>query len=318
MGGHLQGLGMGLSLRYKVSKDPNDLKAVHACYHDSFKTQTPQQPESSWVAALTWASFSEKFQPPYCLTAYSAAFNLLPEILWISQAISVRQDAIYRLNVGNATSTATRTCIKVSDLTSAVQFVEQGVATIFHQMLQLKPEFDGIPFQQVEDLKKHSHELYTGTSSDPMNAAIERKELLKKIRMQPGNECFLLPKPYSVLYRASQGGPVVILNSHNNSCDGIIIPNPTSNPIHVALPNITLHLLNSQQTIFKELLGRCNIRIRGESDSTRLFGYLEGFTSKTIEESFLDLLTWLWDNIVNPVYQVLALVSISKVGFDLD
>ncbi|KAJ7837092.1 CHAT domain-containing protein [Mycena leptocephala] len=131
--------------------------------------------------------------------------------------------------------------------------------------------------------------------------------------MQPGNECFLLPKPYSVLCRASQGGPVVILNSHNNSCDGIIIPNPTSNPIHVALPNITLHLLNSQQTIFKELLGRCNVRIRGESDSTRLFGYLEGFTSKTIEESFLDLLTWLWDNIVNPVYQVLALVSISKI-----
>jgi hypothetical protein len=247
------------------------------------------------------------------LDAYSAAFNLLPDILWLGNTISVRHDSIYRLDISNTTSAATRTCIHLSDLNSAVELLEQGLATTFQQILQLKSDLDSLPPDQAQQLGKLSLALYSGTAPDPSGLASARRELLQKIRQQPGLEYFLLPRPYKVLCHAAQGGPVVILNSHEDGCDGIIIPNPTSELLHVELPNVTLDLLKSQQTLLKDLLARCNSRDRDQSVSTRLFGRREQFSSRTIEESFTDLLTWLWDNVVDPVYQVLAVVSVHKV-----
>jgi hypothetical protein len=231
----------------------------------------------------------------------------------MGHTIPIRQNAIRRLNIAHTASTAAKSCIGSGDLVAAVQLIEQGLATTFQQMLQLKPDLDSLPPGKAEDLQRLSAALYSGTTTPDLNkVARERNQLLQDIRKEPGYEYFMLPKSYSFLCRASQEGPVVILNSHKDGCDGIIIPNPTSQPVHVALPSITLDLLRGQQNDLKELLRRCNIRTRGESVSTRLFGGRECFMSMTIEECFSDLLTWLWENVVDPVYQVLALVSLSK------
>ncbi|KAJ6559933.1 CHAT domain-containing protein [Mycena capillaripes] len=302
--GQLQSLAMSVAGKYQGFQEPEDLQHVHTLYRDSFETQSLSNPEESWIAALKWASFSEEFEPARCSEAYSAAFNLLPELLWMAHTIPDRHDTVYRLHIEEITSVATRTCIKLFDLISAVQLVEQGLATTFQQILQLKTDFNVLPPEQAKTLQRLSFELYSGTTE--FRVARERRQLLEDIRKQPGHKYFLKPKPYSVLRRVSRGGPVVILNSHKDGCDGIIILNPTSDPVHIVLPNVTLELLKSQQTVLKQLLGRCNVRTRGDSVSTRLFGGRQGFTSKTIEESFEDMLSWLYKNVVDPVYQLLA------------
>ncbi|KAJ7759417.1 CHAT domain-containing protein [Mycena maculata] len=302
----LQGLASCLTDRYERFGKHRDLKEAQDLYIDSFQTPILFFPETSWDAALEWASFSKRHKPSYGLSAYSAAFNLLPEILWIGNDISVRHDTVRRLNIGPVTSNATRTHIKLSNLTSGVQMLEQGVATVFQQMLQLRPDVDTLPHQMADNFRKLSSELYSGTADDPGNVAIQRKSLLDKIRAQRGHQYFLLPKTYAVLCRASQGGPVVILNSHEDGCDAIIILNPVADPIHVPLPNVTLRQLKSQQIMLKKLLGRCNVRSRDESVGTRLFGIQEEFPSMPIQECFGDLLKWLWNNIVDPVYQALT------------
>lgn len=101
----------------------------------------------------------------------------------------------------------------------------------------------------------------------------------------------------------------MILNSHEDSCDGLIILPSIPKPIHVSFPKVTLELLKSQQAMLKELLGRCSVRVRGESASTRLFGHKEVFGAKTTKECFEDLLAWLLTHIACPVYQVLESVS---------
>jgi hypothetical protein len=103
-----------------------------------------------------------------------------------------------------------------------------------------------------------------------------------------------------------------MLNSHTDGCDAIIILNPASEPVHISLSTVTLEKLRSQQEMLKALLGRCNVRTREESQSTRLFGHREDFTSKTVTEHFEEILTWLWFNIVDPVYQVLAMVGVDN------
>ncbi|KAJ7176185.1 CHAT domain-containing protein, partial [Mycena crocata] len=289
---------------YMQAEDPKYLEDIHALYKESFELPS-LTPEDSWTAALQWASFANDFQPSDGVAAYTAAFRLLPDLLWIGHSIPTRHRALRRLDVGKVTSEAVCTCINLDAIASAIEIAEQGLATIFQQMLQLKTDVDKLPSAQAEVFRTLSIQLYEGNSEDQMDLAIRRDEMLKEIRQQPGLEYFLLPKPYDVLRYASQGGPVVILNSHEDFCDAVIMLNPASCPVHVPLLDITLDMLQSQRTALSDLLGHCNIRSRGESESSRLFGKRERFTSKPPEEGFGDLLAWLSTHVVAPIYQVL-------------
>ncbi|KAJ7907861.1 CHAT domain-containing protein [Mycena leptocephala] len=267
-----------------------DLVAIHIHYNKSFKLST-YNPESSWQEALAWAYFSQEFQPSYCVPAFRAAFDLLPQILWMGHSIPLRHDAIQRLNVSDATSTAVRTCIGLSHFREALELLEQGIATIFQQMLQLKTDVDVLPPDQAKELLQLSSQLYGGTFTDPITITEDRNKLLKEIRKDPRFQYFLLPKPYNDLCHAAQGGPVIILTSHKDHCDALILYNPTSDPVTVPLPTATLELLNKQRDTLKDLLRYCHVRNR--------------FTHKPTKEYFEDMLNWLWMNVVDPVYQVL-------------
>ncbi|KAJ6543042.1 CHAT domain-containing protein [Mycena capillaripes] len=287
----LQNLAVSYSHRYRKLGDPEDLKKVHLNYTSSFACIT-KTPEFSWNAAGTWAKFCQEVDcPKNCMNAFSAAFNLLPDILWIGHSIPVCHDAVRRLHIEEATSMAIQTSIRQGNLCAAVEFMEQGLAIIFQQALQLKTNFQGLEPEEEQAFQQLSFQLYTGKSKDPMKATNERNDLLKRIRRRPGMEYFLLSKSYKELCSSSQAGPIVILNSYRDSCDGIVILNPTQ--------------LESQQKLLKGLLSHCNVRLRGGTESSRLHGQKEGSSSKSTAESFSDLLIWLWTSVVEPVYQVL-------------
>ncbi|KAJ6563035.1 CHAT domain-containing protein, partial [Mycena vulgaris] len=269
--GRLQSLAALFRHRYQRLRYEKDLEATHTHYNDSFKVPS-WVPEDSWKQALYWADFAQHFQPSDCIPAFQAAFNLLPELLCIGHSISERHDAIHRLNISGATSTAIQTCIKLCHFHTAVEILEQGLATIFQQMLQLKTDVDVLPPNQAKEFRDLSSQLYNGTSVNPIETVDNKNKLLNTIRKQPGFENFLRPKSYNVLCHSSQGGPVVILTSHTDHCNGIILLNPASEPVHVALPTVTLKLLKSQREMLKGLLDRCNVRNRGQSLPSRLFG----------------------------------------------
>jgi hypothetical protein len=180
-------------------------------------------------------------------------------------------------------------------------------------MLQLRTDVDTLSHDQARKFLDLSSPLYSGRITNPISVVENRNKLLQEIRKEPGFEYFLLPKSYNVLCHASQGGPVVILTTHKDHCDAIILANPSSEPIHVPFPTVTLELLKSQCNMLKELLHRCNVRNRGQSSSSRLFGRREDISTKSTQECFEDMLNWLWTHVVNPVYQVLRLVSINMV-----
>ncbi|KAJ7709263.1 CHAT domain-containing protein [Mycena metata] len=309
--GRLQDLAGCLIAQYHRFEDPHDLEAVYTHFSNSFKLSTIT-PRKSWYSSFVWASILATYRPSDCPAAYMAGFSLLPEILWIGHSMDVRHATIHTLDIGAATSTATRTCIEISNLTAAIQILEQGLATTFQQIMQLKTDVEGLPPNLADDFRRLSDELYCGMSTDWRDVANERKDILDNIRKQPGFEYFLLPKPYTVLRHASRGGPVIILNSNISGCDGILLPHPDSDPVHVPLPNVTLDLLQSHKATLKQQLDRCGVRTRSESASTRLFGRRENFESKTTQECFADILAWLWMHVVSPVYQALEAYEISN------
>jgi hypothetical protein len=116
---------------------------------------------------------------------------------------------------------------------------------------------------------------------------------LQQIRELPGYEKFLLPKPLSELSLAAKMGPVAILNISEYGCDALILmPGLTDEPIHVPLPDFTLHE--------GHFLAKCLASIVGSPGrSDRLHGSREG--DKTPDDIFSDILSQLWFKIVRPV-----------------
>jgi hypothetical protein len=301
----LQALAVSFTDRYKRLRGLEDRAALQTHYNESFKLAS-SRPEVSWQQALSWANFAREFEPDDCIHAFNVAFNLLPEILWIGNSIPVRHDAVHRLDISGATSTAVQTCIDLMQFHVAVEFLEQGLATIFQQMLQLKTDVHALPPDQAREFSELSSRLYRGTFTDsPISIVENRKKLLDNIHKQPGFEHFLHPKSYDILCHVTQRGPVIILTSHKAHCDAIILPNPTSDPVHVPLPTVTLDLLKSQRDMLTDLLRSCNVRNRGQSSSSRLFAWCEQFAHKSTQEYFQDLLNWLWIHVTGPVYVVL-------------
>ncbi|KAJ6590191.1 CHAT domain-containing protein [Mycena vulgaris] len=304
--GLLQSLAFSFILRFQKLKDPKDLGAFFSNSRISFETAS-SNPVASWEAALKWAAIAQDQKHwDECLKAYSNAFRLLSELLWIGNPVTARQEANRHINIAQTVSDAVSACIEQADYVLAIELLEQGLATTFQQVLELKTSVDMLQKSDADEFQLLSSQLYSGTSEDPKETASRRHELLEEIRKRPGFEYFLSPKPYKELCRASQHGPVVILNSHAAHCDAIIILNATSDPIHVALANVNLNNLKHHRNMLREVIhGRSTVE-RAE-EVTRLYGSREGYV-----DAFQTLLSWIWMNIVKHVYGALKLHNIAK------
>ncbi|KAJ7263803.1 CHAT domain-containing protein [Mycena rebaudengoi] len=201
-----------------------------------------------------------------------------------------------RINVSQATSNAISACIDSLNLRLAIELLEQGLGTTFQQLLQLKANLDLLPQKEAEKLKLLSVDLYSGTAEHPQRVAADRNALINEIRNHPGLENFLHPKPYTDLCHVSQHGPLVILNSHHDHCDSIILLNPITDPLHLALPSVSVDRLKVQKSLLRDLIKGRNVRSR-ELPQARLYGYQEG-----IEVGLDGFLNWVWTCIVQPIY----------------
>ncbi|KAJ7241380.1 CHAT domain-containing protein [Mycena rebaudengoi] len=187
-----------------------------------------------------------------------------------------------RINVSQATSDAIAACIDFLNLPLAVELLEQGLGTTFQQVLQLKTNIDFLPKMEADKLKLLSIDLYSGAAQHPQRVAADRNTLINEIRSRPGQENFLRPKPYRDLCQASQCGPIVVLNSHHDHCDAIILLEPD---LRSTSPCTAIDLIKGR-----------NLRSR-ELPQARLFGYQEG-----IEVGMDGYLSWVWTCIVQPIY----------------
>ncbi|KAJ6540119.1 CHAT domain-containing protein [Mycena vulgaris] len=282
-------LAEAFEIQYTISGSQDDLKAAFSHYSASFRLPSNNQREHSSIELLK---------------AYKSMFALLPETLWIGNSLSARQQEVTRFDLAQTTSDAVAACVKHENLALSIELLDQGLATSFQHMLQLRPDLGRLPEADATKLHEISLQLYAGTSPQAHQLAIDRNKLLAEIRKRPDFENFLLPKSYSVLRKAAENGPLIILNAHKNRCDCIILLNPASDPLHVQLPDVTAAGLEHQKEILKGLLSRCNVRSR-DSDSTRLFAGREGSQSKSVHESFEEMLAWLWKNVVGLIYQAL-------------
>ena len=112
---------------------------------------------------------------------------------------------------------------------------------------------------------------------------IQLHDIATEIRNLPGLSCFLLPPLLSDLQVAASGGPVIIVNSSQYSCDALIML-PDRDPVHIALP------------ITKSRVSELALELRSLTLRAR-------FDDMTKE--FLRFLRELWDEVVFPIVTTL-------------
>jgi hypothetical protein len=118
-------------------------------------------------------------------------------------------------------------------------------------MLQLKATDEDLLPADAEKLQSLSSELYSGTSENAREIGKEWSGLLKLIEERAthqyrlGPKPFLGPKRFAELTEAAREGPVIILNSHEDHCDAIVVQHAaySFNLLHVPLPDVSVKTL---------------------------------------------------------------------------
>ena len=192
--------------------------------------------------AETWVRVAEDFQHPTLLLAYETCFRLLVQYLATLPSLS-QQPIIPNNFTSSLAADAFSACLRMGTPTRAVELLEQGRCVFWNQITRLRSPLDEVV---------------------------------------PGLSRFLLPSLFSDLRRAAGGGPVIIVNASQYSCDALIVL-LDRDPIHIPL-QITKDNVRDLLTKLRILI------VRTKDDVTKK---LASFLRK------------LWDHVVSPIVDVL-------------
>ena len=189
-------------------------------------------------------------------------------------------------------------CIRYGNPANAVELLEQGRGVFWSQLIRLRYPLDkviatGDTGKKLADKFTQLASLLRNVLDTPHNAEsqhdracrlnIQLQDTVTEIRKLPGLSRFLLPPLFSDLQIAASGGPVIVVNASQYSCDALIVL-PDRDPVHVVLP------------ITKLRASELALELRSLTLRTR-FG--------DVTKEFLMFLRELWDIVVFPIVTTL-------------
>ncbi|KAF9463892.1 CHAT domain-containing protein [Collybia nuda] len=297
--------------KFEKNQDVHDRDMAYEIFESALKSTT-SSPEVQWNIAVHFTKMAAKFGSRDALQICSTALNILPTLLWLGNSIDVRHNTLTRLSVPQYISEAVIKAIKANRLETAIEFFEQGLSTTHKQGLQLKLDHKKLKATLPLEAQRlhHLSAMFQGASQKSVDPDIninydllaqERQDLIAGIRTHAGFSDFLLPPKYTVLCQAAQDGPVIMLNHSKDRIDAVIIFSPSIPPLHLPLPNVSSLDAGKQLTNLNEALQKLSIHTR----NMRL-GRPFKVNQIPPEVLFTSIISWLWEFIVKPIFQVLA------------
>ncbi|KIJ38179.1 hypothetical protein M422DRAFT_259081 [Sphaerobolus stellatus SS14] len=295
----LENLGSSLIKRFLKLRLSDDM--VNAVWAYSSATCAEYGPPSVRLhAAKHWAMClqASSSPPESILDIYHIAIPLLAETAWLGSSLPDRHYQI--MQAGSVVHEAAAAAHQFGDHIQAVEWLEQGRSVIWSQLLQLRTPIDDLKEKEpnlCQRLQLNSMKLEEVASpknfilnTTPVQAsiqpsvisneeiashghylAIERKQILKEIRMCQGFERFLLPRGIRELTPAASHGPIVMLNSseeHDTCYALVLLPNLPDDVLPVKLDSFTASQAKALYHKLKTLLGEDGQNIsfwKGES-----------------------------------------------------
>jgi len=303
---------------FKVKNEVEDLYCVFY-FLEAACRNISASPHTVWNAASHWATLAiDNNLPESCLTAYSTAFSVLPDLLWLGIPMKARHDVLDEYKVSTMIASAASAAIQYQKSELAVAFLEQGQAITQRQLLELQDDSSQLLNQypnHAARLKQISFQLwqqkmqeYEETTSSPnfYILANDRKRLISEIRGLPGFQDFFLPPSYEKLSIAAQNGPVIMLNCHEKRSHAMILVSPQKLET-IELPHVSDFEAEKQLGNLRKALSICHIEARDLEAGLETARAGRVFHRDTAEADFLfkKLIQWLQMAILEPVFSVL-------------
>jgi hypothetical protein len=311
-------LAMSYLDRYELYGDVQHLNKAQELYISAMQSQTAA-PQNIWTNAESFTQGDQFFDPHHILKGFSLALNILPSLLWLGNSIEIRHDTLLRNDVAKFIATAVTTAVQDSQIQLAVEYFEQGLSTTHQQNLELKLHHTNVELELPEiskELENMSASLQ-GALHTPYPSvnyhllAHNRQWLISQICTHPSFEEFLLPPRYPALAKASQFGPVIMLNHTGAQTDAIIILSLSTHPIHLKLNNVSPSAVEEYVSTLKDALHTFSIHSR-----EMRFGRMHKFNNFSSDNMLGSVINWLWEAVVKPIFDVLEMVRLTTVlGF---
>ena len=242
-----------------------------------------------------WTNAAEEFHHPTTLLAYETALQLLTYHLAAIPSLPQHLTTLKRLTSSLAVD-AFSACLRKQFLTKAVELLEQGRGVFWSQLARLRSPLDdvigyGQKGKKLADEFTRLTSLIRGALGSPgadkhdrvCRLNVELQNVVASIRRLLGLSRFLLPLHFTDLQRAASGGPVIIINASDYSCDVLIVI-ADGDPVHIPL-SVTKKDVQELSSQLQELT-----LLAKRSEVTRELGMF---------------LRELWDRIVSPIVDFL-------------
>ncbi|KIJ51548.1 hypothetical protein M422DRAFT_158315, partial [Sphaerobolus stellatus SS14] len=326
----LNNLGNSLIKRYlklRLSDDMvNAVQAYSSAANAEYGPPSVRLHAAQCWARCLWASSSP---PESILDIYHIAIPLFTQTAWLGSSLPDRHYQL--MQAGSFVHEAAAAAHLFGHHIQAVEWLEQGRSVIWGQLLQLRTPLDDLQekepslsqrlklnsFQLEEAASLQNHILRTTEvqasiqpsvlsheeiASRGHHLAVERQQILREIRMCSGFERFLLPRVIRELTPAVSHGPIIILNSskiHDTCYALVLLPNLPDDVLPVKLDSFTASQANVLYHNLHTMLGQDSRTISSWNDSNR----------GTVSQGFKLILAELWNGVVKPVLEALAIMD---------
>ncbi|KAG2094539.1 CHAT domain-containing protein [Suillus cothurnatus] len=290
--------------RYSVQRKSLDLSLAVENFRLASRHPTQGFPRRI-NQAMKWVRQAEVYQHDSTLEAYQMCLELFDNHVMTRSSIISRREAATAFHGARSLPVDAASCaIRRDDLRRAVELLEQGRGQQWSLASRFKTPIEDLESEnpnlahRFSELSKCLSEAQ-GSTVGTDRAAAERAEtqyrrlqaewetVVAEIRNIKGFSRFLLPPSYEDLQAAARHGPVIILIANQSSC-GAIIVSTSEEPLHVALPSITLTDLTTLKDRFARAI-RQSCRMKpGES-----------------RKDLIVLLRTVWEAIILPIVNVL-------------
>ena len=286
-----------LRSRFARSKQLCDQEELFSLYAQlAHMTQTVSSSDLS--SARAWIRVAEDFQHPTLLLAYEIALRFLAQHLATLPSLPQHLVILKSLTSSLAVD-AFSACVRKRAPARAIELLEQGRSVFWGQLTRLhSPLEDVISVSPAGEKLADEFTRLAALIRNAVNSSgadqheqvchlnLEMQRVVTNIRGLPGLSRFLLPSLFSDLQRAAGGGPVIIVNTSEYSCDALAVL-LDRDPVHIPL-QVTLEDVRDLSTELRTLSVRAT-----KVDVTRQLAFF---------------LRKLWDQIVSPVVDFLQTI----------
>ncbi|KAF8122963.1 TPR-like protein [Boletus edulis] len=290
----LKNLASALYTRFMQLRQPDDKKSLFSLYAQL--ADAPQLVSSTDLsAARAWIRVAEEFQHPSTLLAYETSLQLLIHHLAALPSLSQHLIILKERSASLAVD-AFSACLRRGARVRAVELLEQGRSIFWSQLSRLRFPLDDVmasgpagrlladEFMRVASLTRIALDSPGADQHGRLcHLNLELQRIIINIRELPGFSRFLLPSLFSDIRHAASGGPVIIVNASQYSCDALVVF-LDRDPVHIPL-QITLERVRD---LSKEVN---NLTVRA--------------TRADVTRELAAFLRQLWDLIVSPIVDFL-------------